>query len=140
MASATVGSLPTTPAGFGTKALPTMLEHDLQINTQYKRYMQSDIKDIEDLKIGTGGVMNDKVTEKPTAVYKDDDGQVHRFSAVCPHMQGIVRWNDTEKSWDCPVHGSRFSCDGVCIEAPAKSNLVPFNQSASTRQQALHAA
>src|SRR5699024_6463557 len=44
-----------------TKALPTMLEHDLQINTQYKRYMQSDIKDIEDLKIGTGGVMNDKV-------------------------------------------------------------------------------
>lgn len=122
-----------------TKALPSMLEHDLQINTQYKRYLQSDVKDIEDLKIGTGGVINDKSTARPTAVYKDEGGQVHRFSAVCPHMRGIVRWNDTEKSWDCPVHGSRFSCDGVCIEAPAKSNLAPFNESASTRQLALHA-
>ena len=122
------------------KSLPKMLGHDIEIQKEYKRYLTSDIKDIEDLKIGTGGVINDKFTTKPTAVYKDENGQVRRFSAVCPHMQGVVRWNDTEKSWDCPVHGSRFSCDGVCIEAPAKSNLVPFNENASMKQLALHAA
>lgn len=121
------------------KSLPTMLEHDLQIQTQYKRYLTPDIKDIEDLQVNSGGVMRNKSTAKMMAVYKDDDRQVHRYSAVCPHMQGIVRWNKTEGSWDCPVHGSRFSCDGVCVEAPAKSNLAPLDESASSRQRALHA-
>lgn len=122
------------------KSLPKMIGHDLEIQTEYKRYLTSDIKDIEDLKVGTGGVISDQYTLKPTAVYKDENGEIHRFSAVCPHMQGVVCWNDTEKSWDCPVHGSRFSRDGVCIEAPSKSNLVPFNELASMGQQALHAA
>lgn len=40
------------------KSLPSMLSHDLQINTQYKRFLQSDIKDIEDLAPGCGGVLN----------------------------------------------------------------------------------
>ncbi|KAL4892090.1 FAD dependent oxidoreductase-domain-containing protein [Aspergillus ambiguus] len=108
-----------------TKAMPSMLKHDLQINAQYKRYLQSDIKDIEDLAVGTGGVLNKAFSAGPVAVYKDEAGKAHQLSAVCPHMKGMLTWNDTEKSWDCPVHGSRFSCDGVCIEGPAKSNLEP---------------
>jgi glycine/D-amino acid oxidase-like deaminating enzyme/nitrite reductase/ring-hydroxylating ferredoxin subunit len=122
-----------------SKALPTMLQHDLQIQGQYKRYMRPDIQDIEDLQVGTGGVIRDKQTSRMTAVYKDEGGRVHRYSAVCPHMRGIVTWNNTEKSWDCPVHGSRFSCDGVCVEAPAKSNLTPLDDSAGARQRVLHA-
>jgi len=47
------------------------------------------------------------------------DGQEHRISAVCPHMGGILRWNDAEKSWDCPLHGSRFAADGRVLEGPA---------------------
>lgn len=117
-----------------------MLQHDQQIQTQYKHYLQPDIQDIEDLHIGTGGVLHDKQTSRMQAVYKDEKGRIHQYSAVCPHMRGIVRWNDTEKSWDCPVHGSRFSCDGVCIEAPTKSNLVPLNETASARQEVLRAA
>ena len=69
------------------KALPSMLEHDVQINTQYKRYAHSDIRDIEDLTTHTGGVLHDSVTSKPVAVYKDTKGQTYRFSAVCPHMK-----------------------------------------------------
>ncbi|KAJ4172659.1 hypothetical protein NW754_002862 [Fusarium falciforme] len=40
------------------KSLPSMVAHDLQINTQYKRFLQSDISDIEDLGLGMGGVLN----------------------------------------------------------------------------------
>jgi glycine/D-amino acid oxidase-like deaminating enzyme len=40
------------------KSLPSIISHDLQINTQYKRFLQTDITDIEDLVPGSGGVLN----------------------------------------------------------------------------------
>jgi nitrite reductase/ring-hydroxylating ferredoxin subunit len=52
------------------------------------------------------------------------NGTVHKLSAVCPHLKGIVRWNDAEKSWDCPLHGSRFSADGSLLEGPATQGLT----------------
>jgi Rieske Fe-S protein len=36
-----------------------------------------------------------------------------------------VRWNDVERSWDCPLHGSRFEVDGTLIEGPATRGLAP---------------
>ena len=51
------------------------------------------------------------------------DGEVHQVSAVCPHLGGILAWNDAEQSWDCPLHGSRFQYDGRRIEGPARADL-----------------
>ncbi|MHA7283314.1 FAD-dependent oxidoreductase [Arthrobacter sp. TMS2-4] len=52
------------------------------------------------------------------------DGVQHRVSAVCPHLKGILSWNDAERSWDCPLHGSRFTADGTLLEGPATSDLA----------------
>ncbi|KAI1477980.1 DAO-domain-containing protein [Daldinia eschscholtzii] len=104
------------------KSAPTMIQNDLQVNLQYKRLLQSDIQDIEDLKPGCGGVLN-PTASKPIAVYKDENGNVTKMSALCPHMGGVVCWNSVEKSWDCPVHGSRFGEKGLAIQGPAKANL-----------------
>lgn len=106
------------------KSLGTMAAHDIQINTQYKRLLQADIRDIEDLVPGSGGTLNPK-TSKPIAVYKDEDGNVKKYSALCPHLKGVVCWNESEKTFDCPVHGSRFSSNGVCVMGPAKADLDP---------------
>ena len=52
------------------------------------------------------------------------DGKEHRVSPVCPHLGGIVNWNDADCAWECPLHGSRFAPDGALLEGPATRNLT----------------
>jgi len=72
---------------------------------------------------GTGCVVR-RGFEK-VALYRDETGQLHELSAVCPHLGCIVDWNETEKTWDCPCHGSRFSGEGKVINGPANVDLNP---------------
>ncbi|MGZ5028273.1 MAG: FAD-dependent oxidoreductase [Methylobacter sp.] len=68
------------------------------------------------------GCVIEKDGEK-LAVYKDQNGVNHICSAVCTHMKCTVNWNPSEKTWDCPCHGSRFKPDGQVIEGPAVADL-----------------
>ena len=52
------------------------------------------------------------------------DGVAHQVSPVCPHLGGIVNWNDADKAWECPLHGSRFAPDGTLLEGPATRDLT----------------
>jgi nitrite reductase/ring-hydroxylating ferredoxin subunit len=70
---------------------------------------------------GEGQVRYDRVGT-PTAISRDQ-GVEHQVSAVCTHLGGVVRWNDAERSWDCPLHGSRFGPDGDVLEGPATCGL-----------------
>ncbi|WKN49712.1 FAD-dependent oxidoreductase [Nocardioides sp. Arc9.136] len=71
---------------------------------------------------GEGVVRYDRVGT-PTAV-SVVDGVERRVSAVCSHLRGVLRWNDAEQSWDCPLHGSRFAPDGAVLEGPATCPLA----------------
>ena len=59
------------------------------------------------------------------AVYRDAQRQLHACSAICPHLGGIVRWNHGERSFDCPVHGSRFDRRGQVLNGPSNEDLTP---------------
>lgn len=78
----------------------------------------------DEIRHGTGAIMRDGL--KRIAVYRDLAGQLHRLSAACPHLQGSVHWNNVEKTWDCPCHGSRFDCKGHVLNGPAISDLEPY--------------
>lgn len=41
----------------------------------------------------------------------------------CPHLGCALKWNQAERSWDCPCHGSRFSEDGKLLDNPATDGL-----------------
>ena len=57
------------------------------------------------------------------ALYRDNHGATTARSAICTHMACTVVWNDAERTWDCPCHGSRFKPDGSVIAGPAESPL-----------------
>jgi glycine/D-amino acid oxidase-like deaminating enzyme/nitrite reductase/ring-hydroxylating ferredoxin subunit len=57
------------------------------------------------------------------AAYMDTEGNIHALQAVCTHRGCLLNWNNAEKSWDCPCHGSRFSFNGEIIHGPAVKEL-----------------
>lgn len=70
---------------------------------------------------GQGTIQNYK--GRKYAVSKNESGEPLVCSAICTHLGCVVHWNDSEKSWDCPCHGSRFNHKGEVLEGPALKDL-----------------
>lgn len=79
---------------------------------------------LDALQPGQGAVV--EVNGKKVAAFKDPSGKVITHSAVCTHRQCIVKWNEGEKTFDCPCHGSRYQADGSLINGPAPRGLDPL--------------
>jgi glycine/D-amino acid oxidase-like deaminating enzyme/nitrite reductase/ring-hydroxylating ferredoxin subunit len=79
----------------------------------------------DDVAPGDGAVI--RAGAKKVALYRDARGTLHQFSAVCPHLGCIVQWNPTERTFDCPCHGSRFDKRGEVINGPANKDLRPID-------------
>ncbi|WII72281.1 FAD-dependent oxidoreductase [Bdellovibrio sp. 22V] len=112
------------PRRFNWRGITRFISENFQNSVQYRDWISSgDNKDLEELLPGEGCVISEGLTK--TAVLRNEDGGFQRLSATCPHMGGVVRWNEAEETWDCPVHGSRFNKNGEVLNGPAKNNLSP---------------
>ena len=84
---------------------------------------QSLVDDVAQIAPGEGGVITRG--EEKIAVWRDDNGDLHAVSASCTHKGCTVTWNNADRTWDCPCHGSMFEADGTVIHGPAREPLPP---------------
>jgi glycine/D-amino acid oxidase-like deaminating enzyme/nitrite reductase/ring-hydroxylating ferredoxin subunit len=119
------------PSRISLMATKEYLKENLNVAIQYLDWLDPKLNtNLESLKNDSGVVF--RKGGKMVAAYKNEEGSVEYMSAACPHLAGIVNWNSSEKSWDCPCHGSRFDCHGKVMEGPAISNLKPVTDIKNT--------
>lgn len=75
----------------------------------------------EKIKIGEGKIVN--INNRKVGVYKDREGKIYKVNPVCTHLGCELYFNNVDKVWECPCHGSKFSYEGKIIENPANKNL-----------------
>jgi len=79
------------------------------------------VESVADIGRGEGRVL--RVGGRRVACYRDEENGLHAVSAVCTHMGCLVKFNDVERTWDCPCHGSRFDLGGDVLDGPATKSL-----------------
>jgi Rieske Fe-S protein len=95
------------------------------------RFKGLGISELAQVETGEGQLVT--INGEKIAAYRDEKGVIHAISAVCPHLGCILAWNNAEKSWDCPCHGSRFGCDGDVLHGPAITDLKVYPESTATK-------
>ena len=85
------------------------------------RFAGAEAPSLRAVRRGQGRVIERKGAK--AAAYRAPDGAITIRSATCTHMGCTVRWNDAERTWDCPCHGSRFKPTGEVISGPAAAPL-----------------
>jgi Rieske Fe-S protein len=99
------------------------LREQANVVAQYGKWITgADTNSADAIPPGEGAIV--KAGFGKQAVYRDEEGVLHAVSAVCTHLGCEVSWNSTEKSWDCPCHGSRFGIDGEVMHGPATTPLA----------------
>ncbi|AMV37342.1 FAD-dependent oxidoreductase [Planctomyces sp. SH-PL62] len=100
------------------------LKENANVARQYVDWVTGgDVSDAGAIPAGGGAVLRRGASK--VAAYRDESGTLHEMSAVCPHLGCIVAWNDNEKTWDCPCHGSRFDRVGRVVDGPSPVDLPP---------------
>lgn len=72
--------------------------------------------ELNDIEIGEGKIVN--LNGKKVGVYKNEDEKLLFINPVCAHLKCALSFNEAEKTWDCPCHGSRYDVYGSILEGP----------------------
>lgn len=81
------------------------------------------VTDVAPESLGPGQARVGRMGREVVAAYRDEAGGLHSVSGRCTHLGCVVAFNDAERSWDCPCHGSRFDVDGAVLHGPAVEPL-----------------
>lgn len=80
---------------------------------------------LNDIKKDEGKII--KIENNKVGVYRDKEGNIYAVKPYCTHLGCELSWNNLDKTWDCPCHGSRFSYEGKNIYNPAIKDLEKLN-------------
>jgi len=104
-------------------AASTFIGQNLNVAKQYinSLFVEPPHRDPSELKEGEGQKV--VFNKKEIAAYRDEEGRLYTLSPICRHLACTVNWNNAERTWDCPCHGSRYGYDGTVFHGPALKNL-----------------
>lgn len=75
----------------------------------------------EDINVNKGKIVNEN--GKKIGIYKDKNNIEYKVIPVCTHLGCELSWNNLDKTWDCPCHGSRYTYEGKLLYGPSKKDL-----------------
>lgn len=81
-------------------------------------------EELDNIKIGEGKII--KIDNTKVGVYKSKTGEIYKVKPICTHLGCELYFNNIEKIWECPCHGSKFTYDGKSIEVPSNKDLKTF--------------
>lgn len=116
-----------TPNRFhASPSIKTFLKENANVASHLvKGKLETASKKPEELHPGEGAVTMVKGQRK--GIYKTNEGEIYTVDTTCTHLGCEVNWNEAEKTWDCPCHGSRFSYTGEVVEGPAEKPLQQYD-------------
>jgi glycine/D-amino acid oxidase-like deaminating enzyme/nitrite reductase/ring-hydroxylating ferredoxin subunit len=104
------------------RAAGEYLRENLNVAGRYAEWLTGgEVSSPDEIPPGGGAVIRRGLGK--AAVYRDEQGEVHACSATCPHLGCVVHWNPSDRTWDCPCHGSRFDAQGHVLNGPANRDL-----------------
>ncbi len=110
-----------TPSRFNTASAVNFVVTNIDVAKHLVAGKLKPTEDMEDLAPGDARIVS--IDGDKAGAFRDDQGRLHLVDITCTHMGCELSWNEAERSWDCPCHGSRFTYEGDIIEGPALSKL-----------------
>jgi Rieske Fe-S protein len=84
------------------------------------------VRSLKEVPAGEGRIL--RLGGQRVAAHRQDNGRIVVRSAICTHMGCLVDWNQAERTWDCPCHGSRFTPAGDVMSGPAELPMAAIDQ------------
>lgn len=99
-----------------------------EVKQVFKSFVQNRIQipreDLSNIKNDNGGII--KTDGYTVGIYKDKSGNIYAINPTCTHLGCLLTWNNIDKTWDCPCHGSRFDYTGKNLYDPAFRDLERY--------------
>lgn len=115
------------PQRVGLRAVPGVVSDQVKVGTHLVAGLVRALRPADE-ELAPGEAEVSRVGPRAVARYRDDDGTLHEVSGHCTHLGCVVRFNEAERTWDCPCHASRFAPDGSVLNGPATEPLKPLER------------
>ncbi len=114
------------PSRRPVSAAGEFIRENANVAAQYSQWVTAgQVTSPEQITPGEGAVM--RLGLRKLAIFRDEAGRTHAFSAACRHLGCVLSWNACEKTWDCPCHGSRYDPYGRVLNGPGNENMTPVD-------------
>ena len=91
------------------------------INSLVIKKLEIPKEEANQIQNGEGKIV--EVNGQKIGIYKDKEGKIYKVNPICKHLGCELSWNNLDKTWDCPCHGSRYDYKGNLIYGPSVKNL-----------------